>query len=335
MTTIPPGDRTGSVVSRHGRCDALLEWSVVGSFGSIGYRLRSPDWERIPGDALADRVVVITGATSGIGRAVATGAARLGARLRFVARDPDKASDLERLLREQSPHGDISFYLADLSVMSQVSAVSQQILDTEPRIDVLINNVGVLPQQRIETPEGLELAYATDLLGPFLLTNRLRKRMVDSAPARIISVVSGGMYTQGLELEDPNYAQGDYHGSVAYARAKRGMMVLTKIWADQLAGTGVTANAVHPGWVDTPGVRNSLPMFHRIARPLLRTPEQGADTVLWLATSPVGVEATGKLWHDRAVRAEYRLKSTVETPADRDRLWAKLTETADQLAGGR
>ncbi len=156
-------------------------------------------------------------------------------------------------------------------------------------------------------------------------------QMVDSAPARIINTTSGGMYTQALELDDPNYENGEYHGSVAYARAKRGLMVLTKMWADQLAGTGVTVNATHPGWVDTPGVRDSLPGFHRITRPLLRTAGQGADTVLWLATSREGGERSGKLWHDRAVRTEYRSKKTIETSAERNRLWAQLSETVDRL----
>lgn len=317
------------------RVDDLLEWSIVGSFTSLGFGLRSRCWQPIRDDALRDRVVVLTGATSGIGLEIAIEMTRLGARLRFIARNPDRADNLRRRLVELSPHGDIRCYLADLSLMSQVAAVSDQLLDSEPQIDVLVNNVGVLPAERIETPEGLELAYATDLVGPFLLTNRLRERLVSSAPAQIINIVSGGMYTQSLELDDPNYEQGDYRGSVAYARAKRGLMMLTKMWADQLAGTGVTVNAVHPGWVDTPGVRDSLPTFYRLTKPLLRTPQQGADTVLWLATSGEGGEQSGRLWHDRAVRPEYRLNRTIETAEERNRLWAQLTETVAHLTAGR
>jgi NAD(P)-dependent dehydrogenase (short-subunit alcohol dehydrogenase family) len=107
-------------------------------------------------------------------------------------------------------------------------------------------------------------------------------------------------------------------------------MVLTKMWADQLAGTGVTVNATHPGWVDTPGVRTSLPGFYRITRPLLRTEEQGADTVIWLAASREGGERSGLLWHDRAVRTEYRSKKTVETSAERNQLWQQLSDTVDR-----
>jgi NAD(P)-dependent dehydrogenase (short-subunit alcohol dehydrogenase family) len=312
-------------------CDGFLEWSVVGSFTSIGYRVRSRHWDLIPDGAFDDRVVIITGATSGIGKKLAIEATRLGARLRFIARNREKSEELRSKLVDLSPHGDIGYYIADLSIMSDIATLSDQIVANEPRIDVLINNVVVLPTARTETSEGLELAYATDLVGPFLLTNRLMHQMVDSAPARIINTTSGGMYTQALELDDPNYENGEYHGSVAYARAKRGLMVLTKMWADQLAGTGVTVNATHPGWVDTPGVRDSLPGFHRITRPLLRTAGQGADTVLWLATSREGGERSGKLWHDRAVRTEYRSKKTIETSAERNRLWAQLSETVDRL----
>lgn len=319
------------MASTNSRCDGFLEWSVVGSFTSIGYRLRSRHWSPVPDDALDDRVVIITGATSGIGETIATEATRLGARLRFVARNRDKAEELKQRLVELSRHGDIDYYVADLSIMAQVAAVSEQILADQPQIDVLVNNVGVLPPERTETSEGLELAYATDLVGPFLLTNRLLGRLIKSAPARIVNLVSGGMYTQELELDDPNYERGDYHGSVAYARAKRGLMTLTRMWADQLAGTRVTANATHPGWVDTPGVRNSLPGFYRITRPLLRTTGQGADTVVWLATSHEGGDQSGELWHDRTTRRQHRLSRTIETSAERNQLWAQLTETVERV----
>jgi NAD(P)-dependent dehydrogenase (short-subunit alcohol dehydrogenase family) len=309
--------------------DSLLERSVVGSFSSLGHRLRSRDWDGAGN--LNGRVVLITGATSGIGRAVAVSAAERGARLRFVARDPQKAQVLHEDLVERAGHNDVRHYIADLSLMSEVSRVADSILVEEPELHVLINNAVVLPPTRMETSEGLELSHATNLVAPFLLTNRLIGRLVHSAPARIINVVSGGMYTQGLKLDDLNSSSGDYRGAVAYAQAKRRLMVLTKMWADKLAGTNVTANATHPGWVNTPGVEESLPLFHRITRPLLRSAEQGADTILWLAAAEPGGRETGRLWHDRAVRSEYRLKRTIETSADRNRLWQELLATTATL----
>lgn len=303
------------------RIDSLLESSVLGSFTSIGHKIRSRNWEPIPADALHGRTLLITGATSGIGRTVTLEAARLGASVRFIARNREKA---EALLADIP---DARYYLADLSLMSEVSRIADEIIESESEIHVLVNNAVVLPDKRIETVEGLELAHATNLVAPFLLTNRLLNRVVESTPSRVINVVSGGMYTQGLALEDLDSSRDEYRGAITYARAKRGLMVLTKMWADRLAGTGVTVNATHPGWVDTPGVRESIPAFHRVTRPLLRTPSMGADTILWLASADTGGRETGKLWHDRTPRSEYRLKSTIETSADRNRLWDLLTRT--------
>ena len=289
-----------------GRLDALLEGSVVGSFTSTGFKIRSRRWTDTPASLLQDKVVVITGATSGIGKQVATEMAHGGARLRLVARNPEKVAKLQSELSSKTGNQDIDFYIADLSLIKNVVRVADEILEGEPAIDVLVNNAVILPPKRIVTDEGLELSHATNLVAPFALTNALIPRLVESSPARIINVISGGMYTQALRVDDLNYENDEYRGSVAYARAKRGLMVLTKLWADQLAGTGVTVNATHPGWVNTPGVKDSLPGFHRMMRPLLRTPEQGADTIMWLASSPEVASATGKLWHDRVGPPESR-----------------------------
>lgn len=313
------------------RWDDLLEGTVVGSFSSLGYKIRSRIWDDIDMSAVAGKTVIITGATSGIGRRVATELALSGARLRFIARNPRKAEDLKHELAKTS-EGDIDYYLADLSEMADVQRVAAEILDSESEIHLLINNAVVLPATRMVTSEGLEVAYATNLVAPFLLTNRLIPRLVESQPARIINVISGGMYAQGLALEDLNYEKGAYRGSIAYARAKRGLMVLTKIWADQLADTGVVVHATHPGWVDTPGVATSIPTFHRIMRPWLRDVEQGADTILWLAAADGPAATTGKLWHDRAERPEYRLGVGVESVSDQERLWDLLEKDSDNVS---
>lgn len=319
---------TSDYAAKPSRCDGILESSVIGSFTKIGYRIRSRNWEDINGAALENRVVIITGATSGIGKEVATSIAGHGARLRFIARDPAKAATLRSDLVASSGNQNISFYIADLSIRQSVRDVAAQILTHEEEIHVLINNAAILPAERIVTSDGLELSNATNLVAPFILTNELIPRLRLSQPARIINVVSGGMYSQGLDLEDLNYAQGEYRGSIAYARAKRGLMVLTKMWADRLAGTAVTVNATHPGWVSTPGVKESLPGFHRLMKPLLRDPAQGADTIMWLATSDRVAAVSGRLWHDRLDRSEYKLRRTIETSADRTRLWDMLAETA-------
>jgi NAD(P)-dependent dehydrogenase (short-subunit alcohol dehydrogenase family) len=321
--TAAPADRS--------RWDGLLESSIVGSFTKLGHCIRSRAWDPIDGPALDGKVMLITGATSGIGKQVARQAASYGARLRFVARNRAKAEDFDHELKSISPHGDIEFYLADLSLVSEVRRVAEDLLGGEPQIDVLINNAVVLPDRRRVTDEGLELSHATNLVAPFVLTNALIPRLIESRPARIINVISGGMYLEGLALDDLNYEQGRYRGSVAYARAKRRLLVLTKIWAHQLGGTGVTVNATHPGWVDTPGVKDSLPTFYRLMKPGLRNLEQGSDTILWLATAEQAGHETGKLWHDRAQRPEHRFNLHHEGSADRDRLWDELAETVAAL----
>ena len=164
-------------------------------------------------------------------------------------------------------------------------ACAERLLANDEPVHVLVHNAGVLPRERRETEEGVELTFATNVLGPHLLTRLLRERLIASAPARVLFVSSGGMYTRRLDVDDLQSRRGTYDGRVAYARTKRAEVVLAERWAAELAGTGVVVHAMHPGWADTPGIKTSLPGFQRIMRPLLRTPEQGADTIVWLAAA--------------------------------------------------
>jgi NAD(P)-dependent dehydrogenase (short-subunit alcohol dehydrogenase family) len=136
------------------------------------------------------------------------------------------------------------------------------------------------------------------------------------------------MYTQRIRVRDLQNTRGQYKGSIAYARAKRGQVILTELWADRLADQGIVVQAMHPGWADTPGVEASLPLFRKITKPFLRTPEQGADTIVWLAASDEAAETTGKFWLDRRPRPTHRLKNTVEALEDRQGLWDALNELA-------
>ena len=135
------------------------------------------------------------------------------------------------------------------------------------------------------------------------------------------------MYTQPLVLEDLQSENG-YRGAAAYARAKRAQIDLTLEWARRLGRSGVTAHAMHPGWADTPGVQSALPGFRRIMGPLLRSPEEGADTIVWLAAAPEGGESSGLFWHDRRIRPLSRMRNTTTSPARRRELWAELARLA-------
>ncbi len=132
------------------------------------------------------------------------------------------------------------------------------------------------------------------------------------------------MYTQRIDVDDLQSENG-YRGSVAYARTKRGQVILTEMWAEAEAESGVVVHAMHPGWADTPGVATSLPRFRKLTGPLLRTPEEGADTIVWLAAADEPGESTGLFWLDRRPRPTHRLPGTRETPAERDRLWEELS----------
>jgi NAD(P)-dependent dehydrogenase (short-subunit alcohol dehydrogenase family) len=187
-------------------------------------------------------------------------------------------------------------------------------------LDVLIHNAGVLPAARTETDEGHEVTLATHVLGPVLLTEQLAPIVAASPDPRVIIMSSGGMYTQTLHVEDPEYRHGRYRGATAYARTKRMQVALTPMLARRWADRNVAVYCMHPGWVDTPGVADSLPGFHRITGPLLRHPSEGADTAVWLAaTTPA--PPSGRFWHDRRQRAEHYLPITRESEFDRARLW--------------
>ena len=145
--------------------------------------------------------------------------------------------------------------------------------------------------------------------------------LVKASAPRVVNVVSGGMYSQKLDVDALlNNDEGDYSGSATYARQKRALMVLTEEWAEKWKGQGIVVNAMHPGWADTPGVRSSLPMFRKLTRAVLRTSEEGADTIVWLAVAREASAVSGKLFLDREVRSTHLLKTTIEPREERRKL---------------
>ena len=267
------------------------------------------------------KVVLVTGATSGLGLAAAEGFARLGATLWLAARDPVRGERTRATLLERQPDADVTVGICDLSRLDDVRRFAAQFAEDSPRLDVLVNNAGVLTRDRQLSADGIELTLATNVVGPFLLTELLLPSLRACAPSRVINVSSGGMYAQKLDVDDLQSAHGTFEGATAYAKTKRAEVVLTELAADRLAGTGVTVHAMHPGWVDTPGLRSSLPRFYRTVRPLLRTPEEGADTIVWLGAATEPAARPGAFWHDRMSRPTHLLPGTRETEAERQRLW--------------
>jgi NAD(P)-dependent dehydrogenase (short-subunit alcohol dehydrogenase family) len=311
--------------------DRILDATVVPGYTNVGFAIRCRWWQPLP--SMEGRVVVITGATGGLGAAAAHRLAGLGARVVLVGRDAAKVEQVRAEIIAGAGNADVAVEVADLSLMREVRALGERLLEREARIHALINNVGVLYTSRQVTAEGIEASLATNLLGHFVLTSLLIPRLRESTPARIIEVSSGGMYTQRVRADDLQSEHGAYRGSAAYARTKRGQVILSELWDRQLAGTGVVAHSMHPGWVDTPGIRHSLPRFRAIMRPLLRSPEQGSDTIVWLAASPEAARAGGGFWMDRRQRTTHRLPGTRETPEERRKLWAELERLAEMVIG--
>ena len=297
-------------------------------FTRAGYRL-AKNRRPVASALYAGRTMVLTGGTSGIGLAAARELYDRGAHLVVVGRSAEKLEALSRALRAGEGGGRIATELADLSVLAEVRTLADRLKTRYGRIDVLINNAGALFNDRLETSEKIEMTLATDLLSPYLLTRLLLPALSAAGAGRIINVASGGMYTQGVRVDDLQHRNEPYDGPTAYARAKRALVILTEIWARQLAPLGISVHAMHPGWVDTPGLARTLPAFHYQLSRWLRSPSQGADTIVWLAASPDAARASGHFWLDRKIRATHVFPGTRETNADRRALVSAL----DDLAG--
>ena len=295
--------------------DAVLEATVVGSFSRIGpeVRRRLARWEDPP--AAAGRQMVVTGATSGLGLSAATELARLGASVCLVGRDPGRTdSARERVSATAAVGARVTTELADLGDLDQVAALADRLSARLDRLDVLVHNAGALLRTRRTSPQGTEATVTVHLLAPYLLTERLLPRLAASAPSRVITMTSGGMYTQRFDLDDLVMPEDGYDGVVAYARAKRAQVVLTHEWQRRYGPEGVDFHVVHPGWTDTPGLTAGLPGFAGRLRPLLRPVADGADSLVWLSGSPVRTPDGGRLWLDRRPRGEYHLPWTRVAP---------------------
>jgi NAD(P)-dependent dehydrogenase (short-subunit alcohol dehydrogenase family) len=204
-----------------------------------------------------------------------------------------------------------------------VRAAVEHITAVETRLDALVDNAGAIHLDRSVTDDGLEATFATMVAGPFVLIDGLLPLVDASGDGRVITVVSGGMYLQSLPLDDLQYERGDFNGTLAYARAKRAATALIREWARRYRGH-VRFATMHPGWADTPGLAESLPGFHGLMGPLLRTPAEGVDTIVWLATTPASELGDGLLYLDRRPRPFDRLRSTRLSAADRRQLWQQV-----------
>lgn len=311
--------------------DTVLDRTVAPGYTAPGLAIRThlPGWPADPAPgSLLGRHVLVTGATSGLGTATAAGLARLGASVHLVVRDEDKGERTADQIRRDLPDADLRVRRCDVGDLEDVRRFAT-LLAAGPDLHGIVHNAGVMPPERTESAQGHELSMAVHVLGPVLMTELLRERLTD---ARVVLVSSGGMYAQRLRADDPDFHRGDYSPTAAYARSKRMQVELLPLLADRWSAQRVTLAAMHPGWADTPGVRDSLPGFHRLTQRVLRDSAQGADTSVWLqGTEPA--PPTGLFWHDRRPRPTHLRPGTRPDATTVQRAWAWLNRTLDPDGG--
>jgi retinol dehydrogenase 14 len=278
---------------------------------------------------MAGKVVLITGGTGGIGRATALRLATLGARVGITGRDLARTESAAADIRAASENPAVDAFAADMSSQAEVRRLASAVLNAYPRLDVLVNNVGGFWAHRHQTADGLERTFALNHLAPFLLTNLLLELLKASAPARVVTMSSGAQAQGRIDFDDLLGTR-NYSGQRAYSQSKLANLMFTFELARGLAGSGVTATAVHPGVVRTGfGTEDQAWYFaivSRVVRPLLKTPAKGAETPTYLASSPDMNGVTGQFFANRKPKTANKLAYDTDMTA---RLW----QVSAQLVG--
>jgi retinol dehydrogenase 14 len=261
----------------------------------------APDPRPPAPQSMRSKTVLITGGTSGIGKATAIGLAAMGARVGITGRDRGRADEAAAAIARETGNPAVDVFVADLSSQAEVRRLAGEVLVAYPRLDVLINNVGGSWDTRHLTADGLEHTFALNHLAPFLLTGLLIERLKQSAPARVVTVASGAHTAGRIDFDD---LQGErsWSGSRAYSQSKLANVLFTHELARRLQGTGVTANALHPGVVRTSFGAEDPGRVQRLVVPFIRgfmrTPERGAATSIHLASAPDLDQVTGQYFAD-------------------------------------
>lgn len=277
---------------------------------------------------MGGKVVLITGGTSGIGKAAATALAGMGATVVITGRNEERGKRALQEIREESGNDGVELILADLTVQDEVRRLAEELRERHNQLEVLVNNAGLVLSERTETPDGIETQLAINHLAPFLLTNLLLDLLKESAPSRIVTVSSDAHRWAKIDLDDLQ-SRKRYRGMQVYGKTKLANIMFTYELAERLEGTGVTANCMHPGGVNTNFGDNQggpMSLLFRLFKPFMRSPEQGADTLIYLASSPEVEGMTGKYLADRKVKAA---SDAAYDETTRKRLW----EASEELTG--
>jgi retinol dehydrogenase-14 len=270
---------------------------------------------------MAGKTVLVTGGTGGIGRATALRLASMGARVGITGREAGRTQRAAAEIASESANGTVDAFAADMSSQAEVRRLAGEVLAAYPRLDVLVNNAGGFWSHRHVTEDGLEHTFALNHLAPFLLTRLLLDRLIESAPARIVTVSSGAQSMGTINFDDL-MGEHKYSGSDAYNQSKLANVMFTYELARRLAGTGVTATALHPGMTNTSfsaedPSRAFAPLV-MVMRPFMKKPERGADTPVFLSSSPAAEGLTGQYFVNQAAKKSN--ESSYDTAAAA-RLW--------------
>ena len=246
---------------------------------------------------MAGRVCVVTGASGGIGKAAAVGLARRGATVALVVRSRERGEAARHEVVRATPGADVRLVLADLSRQADVRRAADEVTAAFGAVHVLLNNAGVYTRRRQETVDGMEMQWAVNHLAPFLLTRLLLPALTASAPARVVTMSSNAHRAAHLRWDDLQMKRGRYRGLRQYCNTKLANVLFTRELARRTVGTGVTANATHPGVVATELLLGGFPPLRLLSR-FMRTPEQGAATAVYLAADPAAAAVTGEYFVD-------------------------------------
>jgi len=271
---------------------------------------------------LSGKTCLVTGASAGIGLATARDLARLGARVVMAVRNPDKGERARRSIVDATG-GEVETAVVDVASRESIRAFARELAARHPKLDVLVNNAGIWSERKKAGPDGIELVWATNVLGYFQVTERLRPLLEAAGKARVVNVAS--QLAGGLDLADVEFVRRPWSGRAAYAQSKQADRMLTWALTRRLEGTGVTANAMHPGFVASEifgkgggPISLAASIYSKLRG---RRPEEGADTVVWLAANPEVEGRSGLFWIDRQER-----QCRFRDEAGEEALWALCRE---------
>eukprot|EP00128_Syssomonas_multiformis_P010044 Colp12_sorted_trinity150504_noHs@30346 len=278
---------------------------------------------------LKGKSFLITGANAGLGKETAFNFAKNGGQVHMVCRNKELGEEARREIVEATKNEDVHLHILDMSQPLDVIHFVDEFLQKNEKLDVLVNNAGVMLHKRELNSEGFELNFSTNTLGPFLMTELLLPVLQKAKDgARVITVSSGGMLLEKLDPDDlQSEKMNPFEGTRVYSLQKRQQVVLTELWQKKYGSSGVSFYSMHPGWADTKAVAKSIPQFKKMMDGRLRDPKEGADTIVWLGSSPRVTPAEGgKFFQDRvAVATHLPLAWTRSTAEEEERLYTNLT----------